>query len=105
MTDDILNVWRESARYWTKHSDTIHKMFAPLTQALIERAGIQEGQSVLDVAGGAGEPSLTIAETVGREVSEACREGLWKRVEPAGEAARGRDTTKFQFRHCAAVSL
>ena len=65
MSSDMLQVWQESAKYWTKHSDTIHQMFAPLTRALIERGGISEGQTVLDVAGGAGEPSLTIAETVG----------------------------------------
>ena len=35
-------------------------MFAPITQALIDDAGIVQGQSVLDVAGGSGEPSLTI---------------------------------------------
>ena len=36
---DILNEWRESAKYWTRHNTTIRQMFAPLTQALIDRAG------------------------------------------------------------------
>ena len=44
MTEDMLDVWRESAKYWTKHSDTIHQMFVPLTRALIERAGIHQGR-------------------------------------------------------------
>jgi len=58
---DTLREWRESAPYWEKHRDTIRTMFAPLTQALIDEAGIVAGQSVLDVAGGPGEPSLAIA--------------------------------------------
>ena len=40
-------------------------MFAPVTAALVQDAGIVEGQSVIDVAGGPGEPSLTIAQVVG----------------------------------------
>ena len=62
---EILQEWRESAPYWEMHASTIRAMFAPLTAAFIKDAGIVKGQSVLDVAGGAGEPSLSIAETVG----------------------------------------
>src|SRR5688500_7201194 len=57
---DTLHEWRESAKYWETHAQTIQKMFAPVTAALIEDAGIIEGDTVLDVAGGPGEPSLTI---------------------------------------------
>src|SRR6266550_3065979 len=64
-TDEVLREWRESACYWRKHAETIRKMFGPVTQALIEDADIIEGDAVLDVASGAGEPSLTIAERVG----------------------------------------
>ena len=70
--DEALNSWRQTAQYWTKYSDTIRVMFAPLTEAMIQRAGIHEGQSVLDVAGGAGEPSLTIAAVVGPTGSVTC---------------------------------
>jgi ubiquinone/menaquinone biosynthesis C-methylase UbiE len=47
-------------------------MFGPVTRALIEDGEIVEGDAVLDVAGGAGEPSLTIAETVGPTGSVIC---------------------------------
>jgi hypothetical protein len=52
--DSVLREWRDSAFYWKKHLDMIRVMFAPLTQALIGDAGIIEGDSVLDVAGGSG---------------------------------------------------
>jgi ubiquinone/menaquinone biosynthesis C-methylase UbiE len=105
MTEDMLDVWQESARYWTKHSDTIHKMFVPLTRALIERAGIHEGQTVLDIAGGAGEPSLTIAEVVGPGGSVTCTDGVAQMVEAARAEAQRRGITNVQFHQCAADSL
>jgi len=105
MSDDMLDVWRESAKYWTKHSPTIHQMFAPLTRALIERAGIREGQTVLDVAGGAGEPSLTIAETVGWEGSVTCTDAIAEMVEAARAEAQRRGLTNMEFRQCTPDSL
>lgn len=105
MSEDMLEAWRESARYWTKHSDTIHKMFTPLTRALIERAGIHEGQTVLDVAGGAGEPSLTIAGVVGTEGSVTYTDGVAQMVEAARAEAQRRGITNIQFRQTVAESL
>lgn len=105
MTENMLDVWTESARYWTKHSDTIHKMFVPLTRALIERAGIGQGQTVLDVAGGAGEPSLTIAGVVGPEGSVTCTDGVSQMVESARAEAQRRGLTNMQFQQCTADSL
>ena len=105
MTDNMLHVWQESAKYWTKHSDTIHKMFVPLTRALIDRAGIRKGQTVLDVAGGAGEPSLTIAETVGSEGCVTCTDAVAEMVEAARAEAQRRGITNVQFRQCVADSL
>jgi ubiquinone/menaquinone biosynthesis C-methylase UbiE len=37
----------------------MRQMFAPVTQALIEDAGIASGNTVLDVATGPGEPALS----------------------------------------------
>lgn len=101
----MLEVWTESARYWTKHSETIHKMFMPLTRALIERAGIRKGQTVLDVAGGAGEPSLTIAEVVGPEGAVTCTDAVAAMVEAARAEAQRRGLTNMQFQQCVADSL
>src|SRR6185436_16160794 len=105
MNEDMLDVWRESAIFWTKHSDTIHQMFMPLTRALIERAGIHRGQTVLDVAGGAGEPSLTIADVVGPEGSVTCTDGVAEMNEAARAEAQRRGMTNVQFRQCVADSL
>jgi hypothetical protein len=60
--DSVLQEWRDSAEYWEKHAQTIRTMFAPVTKALIEEADIVEGDTVLDVAGGPGEPSLRLLD-------------------------------------------
>lgn len=104
-TDKGLRVWRESAVYWQKHADTIRTMFAPVTQALIEDAQIIEGAEVLDVAGGAGEPSLTIAETVGPSGAVTYTDVAPEMVAAAQAEAHRRGLTKVLFRQCAADSL
>ena len=104
-TTDILNDWRESAKYWAKHSGTIRAMFAPVTRALIEHAGIHEGQSVLDLAGGPGEPSLTIAGVVGPSGSVICTDAVAEMVEAARSEANRRGITNVQFRQCTADSI
>ena len=78
---DVLREWSDSAKYWAKHSETIREMFMPITVALINEAKIVNGQSVLDIAGGAGEPSITIAETVGPTGSVTCTDAVDGMVE------------------------
>ena len=102
---EMLDCWRDTAKHWTRFSDTIANMFAPLTEAMIERAGIHEGQSVLDVAGGAGEPSLTIAERVGPNGSVTCTDAIAEMVEAAKREANRRGLRNMQFQQCTADSL
>jgi ubiquinone/menaquinone biosynthesis C-methylase UbiE len=104
-TIDVLPEWRNSAPYWAKHQTTIRQMFAPLTGALIEDAVIVPGQSVLDIAGGPGEPSMTIAEVVGPAGSVTCTDAVAEMVEAARTEARNRRLTNVQFRQCTADEL
>jgi ubiquinone/menaquinone biosynthesis C-methylase UbiE len=63
--EEVIKRWRGSAPFWEKHRDIIRGMFTPITQALIEDAGIGTQDSVLDVATGPGEPALSVAAVVG----------------------------------------
>jgi ubiquinone/menaquinone biosynthesis C-methylase UbiE len=103
--DEVLREWQSSASYWQKHLDTIRTIFQPVTQALIEGAGIVAGQSVLDIAGGSGEPSFTIAQRVGPTGSVVCTDVVAGMVEGAQSEARRRGLTNVEFRQCAADSL
>ena len=102
---DVLREWRESAPYWAKHADTVRSMFAPITSALIEAAEISEGQSVLDVAGGSGEPSISISGVVGASGSVICTDGVIEMVLAARGQARSRGLGNIEFSQCLAESL
>jgi ubiquinone/menaquinone biosynthesis C-methylase UbiE len=102
---EILREWKDSAFWWREYNATIRKMFVPLTAALIEDAEIATGHAVLDVAGGPGEPSLTIAEVVGPTGSVMCTDAVAEMVAAAEEEARRRGLTNVQFRQCSADAL
>src|SRR5262245_57130120 len=63
--DKVISRWSSSAPFWEKHREIIREMFGPVSEALIEDAGVVSASSVLDVATGHGEPALRIAEVVG----------------------------------------
>ncbi|MGH9966799.1 MAG: class I SAM-dependent methyltransferase [Pyrinomonadaceae bacterium] len=102
---DSLREWRESAAYWERHAQIIRTMFAPVTSALIEEAGIIEGDNVLDVAGGPGEPSLTIAEVVGATGSVTCTDAVAEMIAAAQSEAQRRGLKNISFEQCLADSL
>ena len=104
-SNNTLREWSDSAQYWEKHAATLRMIFAPVTRALIEEASIVAGQTVLDVAAGAGEPSLTIAEVVGTSGSVTCTDAITDMVRAAERDARKREITNISFHQCLADAL
>jgi SAM-dependent methyltransferase len=84
----VLDRWRESAALWQKHAATVREMFEPITGALVKAAGIKQGYGVLDVAGGTGEPSLSIARTVGPLGAVMCTDAALEMVSAAEHESR-----------------
>ena len=60
-----LNDWNLAAPGWKKWEKRFLQNLQPLTEVLINSAGIKPGDSVLDLATGTGEPALKIAKTIG----------------------------------------
>ncbi|MBA2702943.1 MAG: class I SAM-dependent methyltransferase [Blastocatellia bacterium] len=102
---EVLAAWETSSQYWNKHQSLIEKMYAPLTRALIEEAQIVAGQSVLDIGGGAGEPSLTIARAVGPSGKVTFTDPTAGMVKAAREEAERRGLTNIEFHQSAAEKL
>ncbi len=102
---DVLGEWRESAPYWAKHADIVRSMFAPITTALIETASIDEGHSVLDVAGGSGEPSITITQTVSPSGSVICTDAVNEMVRASRSQANQRTLDNIKFVQLVAEAL
>jgi enediyne biosynthesis protein CalE5 len=103
--EDVLRAWRESAPYWEKHENIIRAMFKPITQALIDEAEIVSGQVVLDVAGGTGEPALTIAELVRPSGAVISTDAIPEMLATAEREAAHRQLSNIKFHQCLADSL
>src|SRR5690242_5544882 len=58
--------WDRHAKGWNDHSAQIGDWLRESTDAMLAMAGVGPGARVLDVAAGAGDQTLTIAERVGR---------------------------------------
>lgn len=57
--------WDEAAEGWNAHTPVIRAWLAPVTEAMLNMAGVAPGMRVLDVAAGAGDQTLDLAERVG----------------------------------------
>jgi SAM-dependent methyltransferase len=100
-----LRVWTETAPYWAKHRDFVDALLGPVTPALVDEAGIAAGQSVLDVAGGTGEPSLTIARLAGPSGRVVCTDAVEGMVAAARGEARRLGLANVVFARCVAEAL
>jgi ubiquinone/menaquinone biosynthesis C-methylase UbiE len=71
INQDVINQWSSVAKFWEKHRAVVKQMFSPVTEALVEDAGIasrdsaSSSQSVLDIATGPGDPALSVAPLLG----------------------------------------
>ncbi|MBL27251.1 MAG: SAM-dependent methyltransferase [Rhodospirillaceae bacterium] len=62
---ELRNTWESAAPGWARWERTLSEGLADATDALIDMAGVRPGMRVLDVACGAGNQSLRVAERVG----------------------------------------
>ena len=83
--------WTSKSGAWNRWADTLAGLAWRFNEPLIEAAGIAEGQAVLDLASGVGEPALTIAGRVGPAGSVTATDlvpemlaGARRRAEEAG---------------------
>jgi ubiquinone/menaquinone biosynthesis C-methylase UbiE len=103
--NEILAAWETSSQYWNKHQALIERMFAALSRVLITDAHIGPGQTVLDVGGGSGEPSLTIAAIVGESGSVTYTDPAAGMVNAARAEAERRGLRNLRFHQCSAEQL
>ena len=102
--NEILAAW-EHLPVLEQAQALIETMYARLSRALIEEAHIASGQSVLDVGGGSGEPSLTIAPVVGAAGSVTYTDVAAGMVKTARAEAARRGLGNIQFHQCPAEQL
>jgi len=59
--------WQNAAKAWSAWGGTLRDWLGPATEIMIDMAEIHEGASVLDVAAGAGDQSMQVADRVGAD--------------------------------------
>jgi SAM-dependent methyltransferase len=99
--------WDGAAQGWQKWSEWLDGHAGPVSERLVELAGIEQGSRVLDVAAGYGEPSLTAARKAGPEgavvASDISAEMLAYGRERA--AATGVDNIEFMIADASALDF
>jgi len=62
--ETVRQEWTEGSQAWRKWDAGLHVMSVSATEAIVEALQVGPGMQVLDLAGGTGEPALTLASAV-----------------------------------------
>ncbi|WVT77477.1 methyltransferase domain-containing protein (plasmid) [Sinorhizobium chiapasense] len=102
--DQQRETWDRFSAGWKKWDALVLGWLAPFGQAMIRQAAIEDGDQVLDVAAGTGEPGLTVAALIpnGRVTVTDLSERM---LQVASENARNRGLTNFETKICDAGAL
>ena len=90
--------WNKDAAAWRRWNPTLDDWYGEVTRQMLDLARIKPGQRILDVAAGAGEPSVSAAQRVGPSgyvLATDISEGI---VELAHQVARERGFKQIETR-------
>jgi ubiquinone/menaquinone biosynthesis C-methylase UbiE len=90
--------WTMVAPGWGKYDALMRTWAAPVTERMVALADIRVGSRVLDIACGAGEPALTVAERVGPKGSVLATDFVEEMVGFARSKAQARALSNVEFR-------
>jgi SAM-dependent methyltransferase len=97
--------WDGAAVGWNEWSEMIDKAAGGVSERLVEMADIKEGDRILDVAAGYGEPSLTAARKVGPEGSVVATDISSEMVGFGRQRAAAAGADNIEFVQSDAISL
>jgi len=89
--------WSTAARTWAEQHDLLAGSSKEATLALVDAADLKPGHAVLDLAGGTGEPSLTVAQRVQPGGSVVCTDLIDEMLGAAEQNARKRGLANMSF--------
>jgi SAM-dependent methyltransferase len=90
--------WQNAAAAWHRWTPTLQAWLGPVTEAMLDLAKLKPGGQVLDLAAGAGEPSLSAAERVGPSGRVVATDISSNILEFAAQTARARGLSNVETR-------
>jgi SAM-dependent methyltransferase len=90
--------WQNAAAAWHRWTPTLQSWLSPVTEAMLDLAGVKAGDRVLDLAAGAGEPSLSAAKRVGPSGHVLATDISSNIIAFAAETAKTMGLTNFETR-------
>jgi SAM-dependent methyltransferase len=98
LRSEILERWEHAATGWGKHAERMREFGMPVSSWMIEHAGLQPGQRVLDLAAGPGDTGFLAAELIRPGGMLLSTDGTEKMLEVArGRAAQlGIENVEFK---------
>jgi ubiquinone/menaquinone biosynthesis C-methylase UbiE len=90
--------WQNAAASWHRWTPTIQAWLEPVTESMLAMAKLKPGDHVLDLAAGAGEPSISAARIVGPSGHVLATDISSNILEFAAQTARERGLTNYETR-------
>ena len=97
--------WNSAAVGWNEWSGMIDRSAGKVSDQLVQMAGVKEGDRVLDVAAGYGEPSLTAARKVGPQGSILATDISAEMLEFGRKRAAENGVENIEFMQSDGISL
>lgn len=89
--------WSVAGDAWGPQHDAFSEMSKHVTAAIVHAADLAPGQHVLDIAGGTGEPALTVAERVAPGGTVVCSDLVQTMLSAAEANAKKRGLSNMSF--------
>jgi SAM-dependent methyltransferase len=97
--------WDTAASGWRKWSDLIDNATGKISERLVELAEVKQGDRVLDVAAGYGEPSLTAAKAAGADGTVVATDISAEMLGYGAERAKAAGLENIEFQKADASAL
>lgn len=102
---ELRRTWESAAPGWAKWEHVFATSLADATDTMIDRAGIQPGMRVLDLACGAGSQTLRVAQRVGPNGTVVAADISGAMLEHVRQNALGRDLHNIETLESSAEDL
>jgi len=103
--DAIRDQWTHAAAVWGRWHPKFSAMTGVVTSTLCDAAALEPGMRVLDLAGGTGEPSLSVAQRVAPGGSVTYSDFVPEMIAVAQENARQAGISNIEFRQVDAEDI